>query len=50
VRRVAGQHEHEAIVGVPEVVGVAVVPVQPQLVVVMFDVEDVAVAVTIGCV
>ena len=50
MRRFARRHENEAIVRVPEVVGIAVVPVQPQTVIVVFDVEDVAVAVRVGCV
>lgn len=40
--------EDETVVGIPEVVRVAVVAVKPTLVVVVFNVEDVEVAVRIG--
>lgn len=40
--------EDETVVGIPEVVRVAVVAVEPTLIVVVFNVEDVEVAVRIG--
>ncbi|MEK7556593.1 MAG: hypothetical protein AAB538_01315 [Patescibacteria group bacterium] len=41
MKRVAGPDEDEAIVAVPDVVGVAIGVVEPQAVVVVFDVEHV---------
>jgi len=45
---VAGLDEHPTVVSVPDVVRVAVVAVQPQFVVVVFDIEHVQVAVRIS--
>ena len=50
MKRVARHRHDEPIVGIPRVVGVAVVRVQPPLVVVVIDVEDVQIAVRIGAV
>ena len=47
MKRVA-RHEGETVVGVPEVVGVAVVSVQPPVVIVVVDVEDVRVAIGVS--
>ncbi len=44
----AGQHEHEAEVGAPDVVGIAVAPAQPQPAADVPDAEDVAVAARVG--
>ena len=46
--RIVAAHEDEAIVGIPDVVGIAVVGVEPTIVVIMLDVEQVQVAVRIG--
>ena len=43
IKKVAA--EHPPVVAIPEVVGVAVVAVQPQAVLVVFDVEDLEVAI-----
>ncbi|KKT17053.1 MAG: hypothetical protein UV98_C0017G0008 [Parcubacteria group bacterium GW2011_GWB1_43_6] len=50
MNKVARGDEHPAIVGVPEVVGVAVFAVQPPLVVAVIDFEHLQVAVRIGAV
>ena len=47
-KRVAGTDEHPLIVGVPDVVGIAVVAVEPKLGIVAFHVEHVQVAVRIA--
>ena len=47
MKRVAG-HEGETVVGVPEVVRVTVVSVQPLVVIVVIDVEDVRVAIGVS--
>lgn len=44
MRRLAA-HEHEAIVSIPEVVGMTVVSFEPKLIVVTVDVEHVQIAV-----
>lgn len=46
IRRVSAG-EHPAVVGIPHVVGVAVVAVEPPAIVVVFDVEHVLIAVGI---
>ena len=48
MKRVSGEDEHPTIVGVPEVVGVIIVGVDPQLVVVVIDIEHIEVAVRVG--
>ena len=48
--RLAWTDEHPAIVSVPDIVGVAVVAVQPPFVIVVVDFEHVRVAVRIGTV
>ncbi|MBU6415363.1 hypothetical protein KGQ34_03965 [Patescibacteria group bacterium] len=48
MKRVARTDKHPAIVVIPEVVMVAVVAVQPEVIVVAFNVEHVEVAVRVG--
>lgn len=50
MKKVTWHRDDEAIVRIPRVVGVAVVRVQPPLVVVVIDVEDVQIAIRIGAV
>ena len=47
-KRVAGTNEHPAIAGIPDVVGVVVVAVEPQTIIIVFDVEHVEVAVRVA--
>ena len=47
MKRVA-KHEHPPVVTIPEVVGIAIVGVQPMIVTVAIDVEHVRVAMRIG--
>lgn len=50
MKRIAAQ-EDPAVVGIPEVIRIAVVVIEPLLaVVVPLDIEDVEVAVRVGCV
>ena len=46
-KKVAGADEHPAIVGIPDVVGIVVVAVEPKLGVIAFHVEHVQVAVRV---
>ena len=48
MKRVSGEDEHPAVVGDPEVVWVIIVGVEPQLVVVVIDVEHIEVAIRVG--
>jgi hypothetical protein len=48
--RIVATSEDEAIVSVPDVVRMTVVGIEPEVVAVVLHVEDVAVAVPIGCV
>ena len=48
MKRFARPDEHETVVAIPEVVRVAVVAIQPQVVVVTLNVEDVEVAIRVG--
>ncbi|KKS75212.1 MAG: hypothetical protein UV48_C0016G0003 [Candidatus Azambacteria bacterium GW2011_GWA2_42_9] len=48
IKRISRNDEHPAVVSIPEVVGVAIVAVQPPLVVVAIDTEHLWVAVRIG--
>ncbi|GEM_PF-5059889 len=50
MKRVATEAEHPPVVGVPEVVRVTVVGVEPEVVVIVLNVEEVGVAVRVGCV
>ena len=50
MNRVARGGKHPAIVSVPEIVGVAVIAVQPPLIIVVVDFEHLQVAVRIGTV
>lgn len=45
---IVATHKHEAIVGVPMVVRMPVVVVEPQLVPIVFDVEHVEIAVAVS--
>lgn len=47
-KRVARQNEHETIVAIPEVVRVIIVAVEPQVIVIVFHVEQVEVAVRVS--
>lgn len=47
MERIAGTHEHPAMAGTPDVVGVTVVGVEPEAVLVAFDVEHVEVTVRV---
>jgi hypothetical protein len=47
MKRVARADEHPLVVGIPDIVGIAVVAVQPPLVVVGVDVEHLQVAVRV---
>lgn len=46
-KKVAGTDEHPLIVGIPDVVGVAIIAVEPQAIVIVFHIEHVEVAVRI---
>ncbi len=48
MKRVAAQ-EHPTIVGIPLVVGMAVVRVEPEVVGIALDVEHVEIAIRVGC-
>jgi len=48
IKRVAGTDEHPLVVGIPDVVGIAVIAVEPEAIVIVFDVEHVEVAVRIA--
>ena len=47
IKRVATD-EHEAIVGIPDVVGIVIVAVEPQAIIVAFHVEHVQVAIRVA--
>ena len=47
-KRVAREDEHEAIVLVPDIVGIVIVRVEPQVIVIVFHVEQVEIAVRVG--
>ena len=50
MKRIA-THEHPTVVSIPDVVSVAVVGIQPLLaIVIALDIEDVEVAIRVGCV
>lgn len=48
MKRVAAE-EHPHVVGIPLIVGMAVVRVQPEVVAIALDVEHVEIAIGIGC-
>ena len=48
IKRVAGKDEHPPIVGIPDVVGIAIVAVEPKLGVIAFHVEHVQVAIRVA--
>jgi len=49
--RIVAESEHDRVVGVPAVVGMGIVAVEPPLaVIVALGIEDVRVAVGVGCV
>ena len=50
MKRFARPDEHEAVVAIPEVVGVTVVAIEPAIAVVVIHLEDVEVTVRVGSV
>lgn len=50
LKRYARQNKKETVVAIVEVVRVAIVSIQPQIIVVMFDIENVEVAVRVSSV
>lgn len=50
MKRVSGKTEHPPIVAVPEVARTTVVGVEPEVIVIVFDIEHVEIAVRVGCV
>ena len=50
IKRISRNDEHPAVVSIPEVVGVAIVAVEPRTIVIAFHVEHLRVAIRVGCV
>ena len=40
--------ENKTVVGIPEIVRIAIVAIEPQIIVIVFNVEDVEVAIRVG--
>ncbi len=48
IKRVARENEHKAVVAIPDILGVVVVRVEPQVAVIVFHVEHVETAIRVG--